>query len=292
MDFKNVEMKLLFSRQFVISVEFANESFQTVKKIKCIKCKHLFDISYYDFKTNAEEVCIYCIGKQICNPPQSCLVCEPNSFSKHICFDELIDKSYPRSIKSTKLEIFKCNLCSTEYTKSTKEIIASESIIFCACSPRKIYYETLLSRFFTNIYGISKTEIQYDKAPFSKRAFTYSLIINSKKINLVIDYDNYTHFNSDQHTSDTTRIRAELQILKDIFKMQIANENNFACMRISTALLDCPYYRWKTAIIDSLEDIDYNVCNNIYLGVGNQYDYHKSRFAKVLEKNADISKIM
>jgi hypothetical protein len=249
----------------------------------CNICNHEFDLALNSYSKNND--CPFCSipSKRLCDD-ENCKICFEKSFASH-------QKSKywsPKNKKTPRQVTLKNNnkyllLCENlhEFEAVIHNITDSNSWCpYCINKTENLIYSFIKDNF--KIYNVVKSA-KFDWAvnTKTKRKYEYDILINiSKDINIIIEVDGDYHF-IDKKNQNT---EADIVRERDIYKMMLANKENYYFIRIFQEDVWLNKLDWKNILTDIITNCIFSCKDkNYYISTNkNLYDKHKEDYSKII----------
>lgn len=228
------------------------------------KCGHKFSL-----RTAAAfngRFCPYCSKRKICGK-EECKDCKQRSMASHPSAEFWSEKNSKAPIEVSKgnhLEIFfvcenKHKFCMPAYS-----VTKGAWCPFC-----KNKGETKLYKFLESEgYALSREKTFNwckNEAGNANLRFDFE-IKNGYKV--LIELDGHQHFRQVRNW-----LAPEKALQRDLYKMNLANENGYAIIRITWNMVYYDYKNWKKKLVDAIETIEPST--RLYICTNNEYDAYQ-----------------
>lgn len=237
----------------------------------CVECGHQFIKKLNDI-TSQNQWCPYCGHRRLCDDI-NCKYCFNRSFASSEKAKYWSEKNIevPRSISknSAKKFIFKCE-SGHEFITQPSTITSMHS--FCPFCKNKT--ELKLRTFLISIYPntISEFKPSFCKNPETNYFLPYDFCIPDLKI--IIELDGIQHMLKVMNWQNP-----EERIKKDIFKMKMANMNDYSVIRIFQEDVYQDKINWKELLLMNIEDLADSVKNS-FISKNNSFSIIQDKLLK------------
>lgn len=228
----------------------------------CDKCNHNFETSLSTVSGN--HWCPYCAipSKLLCDN-KKCKVCFEKSFASHKEAKYWSDKN-----KLKPEQVFKCShskfifncIKGHEYKQSLNSKSKNAGCPYCINKTEQKLFDLLIKDYPT-------LQQQFKVSWCKKKTFLpFDFVIPEH--NIIIELDGPQHFIQISNWSSP-----EEQNIKDKYKMECANKNNYSIIRLIQEDIFYDTYNWYNELKENIENIKNNkIIQNIYMCKNNKYD--------------------
>lgn len=230
----------------------------------CGKCNHKFQT----YLTNISKGvwCPYCAGKKLCDL-DNCISCFNRSFASHpLARFWFNNKKTARqvSIGNSRKYKFMCEK-GHEFEMSPDTIKRGSWCPLCYRKGEKKLYEALKNE---NYAIIREKKFEWCINEESGHHFRFDFKIQNR-YKVLIELDGKQHF----HQVGNWDSPEETQ-QRDLHKMNLANENGYAIIRITWEMVFYNRSNWKAKLIDAIETIEPST--RLYICTNGEYDIYQT----------------